>query len=632
MFNIIDRNKWEPVDGIILEENALEVVKSNRNMLVVAGPGAGKSELLAQRACYLLQTNECKEPNRILALSFKKDAASNISERVVKRCGEELGERFDSMTFDAFSRALVDQFLNAIPKEYRPKRNYELITTDKEMVEILKNNKKINLTDNKKYFHIVKKLTEYELPFEKSQNEIKELWDYILGSNEEEICYLTFKMIGRLAEYLIRKNPMIKKVLNMTYSHLFLDEYQDTTSMQYKLLKSCFYNTDIVITAVGDDKQRIMVWAGALKDAFNRYKCDFDAIETMLVMNHRSAPRLLTLQKSIYKEFFYKDSIQDCTIKNNPKWDDEAGEAYVHIFPNDKIEAIEISAQINKLIESGYNKREICILVKQTPDKYCKDIIENLEKNHNIIARNEMIFQEILKEDLINILNDIIAILINKKSPEEWSRFIDLIMEFNECSLTDIYEIRLLEDSILKNILKFKEVLLKVSSEEELYKFINDILEFIGIEKLKGKYDNYKNESTFRYYINTYCDLLWREYIKCKKWNKAIENLKGENSIPIMTIHKSKGLEYDVVFFIGLEDGAFWSFENQKDEDFCTFFVALSRAKKRVDFTFSKIRKYTRNYQENRVKIKEFYEILEKSGVVDSKFYEDSKNYELLLI
>lgn len=163
MFNIIDRNKWEPVDGIILEENALEVVKSNRNMLVVAGPGAGKSELLAQRACYLLQTNECKEPNRILALSFKKDAASNISERVVKRCGEELGERFDSMTFDAFSRALVDQFLNAIPKEYRPKRNYELITTDKEMVEILKNNKKINLIDDKKYFHIVKKLTEYEL-------------------------------------------------------------------------------------------------------------------------------------------------------------------------------------------------------------------------------------------------------------------------------------------------------------------------------------------------------------------------------------------------------------------------------------------------------------------------------------
>ncbi|HBI7114428.1 TPA: ATP-binding domain-containing protein, partial [Clostridium perfringens] len=161
---------------------------------------------------------------------------------------------------------------------------------------------------------------------------------------------------------------------------------------------------------------------------------------------------------------------------------------------------------------------------------------------------------------------------------------------------------------------------------------INDILEFIGIEKLKGKYDNYKNESTFRYYINTYCDLLWREYIKCKKWNKAIENLKGENSIPIMTIHKSKGLEYDVVFFIGLEDGAFWSFENQKDEDFCTFFVALSRAKKRVDFTFSKIRKYTRNYQENRVKIKEFYEILEKSGVVDSKLYDDSKNYELLLI
>ena len=78
---LVDKEMWIPVDGMILEENALEVVKSNNNMLVIAGPGAGKSELLAQRACYLLQTDECKEPRRILAVSFKKDAAVNIKDR-----------------------------------------------------------------------------------------------------------------------------------------------------------------------------------------------------------------------------------------------------------------------------------------------------------------------------------------------------------------------------------------------------------------------------------------------------------------------------------------------------------------------------------------------------------------------
>lgn len=621
MFNIMDKNKWEPVDGIKLEENALKVVKSNKNVLVIAGPGAGKSELLAQRACYLLQTNKCKDPRRILALSFKKDAASNIKDRVLKRCGDELGERFDSMTFDAFSISIIDQFFNAIPKEYRPKRNYKLITSDKEMIEILKKNENLRLRNNNEYYNALESLTKYKLPFEKSQSDILKLWSYVVENNDDGICYLTFKMIMRLAEYLIRRNPIVKKILNMTYSHLFLDEYQDTTLMQYELLKSCFYKTDIIITAVGDDKQRIMLWAGALEDAFSIFKKDFNAESNMLIMNHRSAPRLLSLQETLYKEFFYKDSGQDCIIENNPKWNEDDGEAYSHIFPNDEIEAVEIANEISNLINNGYKQREICILTKQTPDNYCGEIIKKLAENHSITARNEMIFQDLLKEDLIIILNDIITILVNKKSPDEWNRFMNLMIELRDCSVLDAYEVSLLEREIFGNITEFKNRLMKISTCKELCEFINNILDFIDIEKLKGKYDNYKNDNTFNYYTDMYCNLLWKEYIKCKKWNTAIENLKGENSIPIMTIHKSKGLEYDAVFFIGLEDGAFWTFNKQRNEDFCTFFVALSRAKKRVDFTFSNIRNGFKYAIQHKSTIKEFYDILYLSNVVEEKIY-----------
>jgi superfamily I DNA/RNA helicase len=78
--------EWRPVGVGALEENALEVVRSTDNRSVIAGPGTGKTELLAQRAAYLLQTGGSPRPRRVLAISFKRDAATNLAARVRKRC------------------------------------------------------------------------------------------------------------------------------------------------------------------------------------------------------------------------------------------------------------------------------------------------------------------------------------------------------------------------------------------------------------------------------------------------------------------------------------------------------------------------------------------------------------------
>src|SRR5215203_5231912 len=106
----IKSSEWIPTGGLELEDNALETVRSTYNTLVVAGPGAGKTELLAQRASYLLQTNACQNPRKILAISFKRDAAVNLKHRVKLRCGDILARRFDSLTFDAFAKHLLDRF------------------------------------------------------------------------------------------------------------------------------------------------------------------------------------------------------------------------------------------------------------------------------------------------------------------------------------------------------------------------------------------------------------------------------------------------------------------------------------------------------------------------------------------
>lgn len=91
----------------------------------------------------------------------------------------------------------------------------------------------------------------------------------------------------------------------------------------------------------------------------------------------------------------------------------------------------------------------------------------------------------------------------------------------------------------------------------------------------------------------------------------------------IMTIHKSKGLEYNAVYFIGLEDSAFWNFRNQPDEDRCTFFVALSRAKASVTFTFCKKRTGMKCPMQRHNAINEFFDLLQRPGIAEVKRFQN---------
>ncbi|AOY17063.1 hypothetical protein BGI23_18010 [Bacillus sp. ABP14] len=113
---------------------------------------------------------------------------------------------------------------------------------------------------------------------------------------------------------------------------------------------------------------------------------------------------------------------------------------------------------------------------------------------------------------------------------------------------------------------------------------------------------------------------MWKEYREYKVWKEAIIAFKGEKSLPIMTIHKSKGLEYDTVFFIGVEDEAFWSFSQQQEEDTKSFFVAMSRAKRQMIFTYSHQRELEKfgemkHRKQSIHKISELYNILDEAGV-----------------
>ena len=103
------------------------------------------------------------------------------------------------------------------------------------------------------------------------------------------------------------------------------------------------------------------------------------------------------------------------------------------------------------------------------------------------------------------------------------------------------------------------------------------------------------------------------------RWKNTIDDYLGKNSIPILTIHKSKGLEYNSVYFIGLEDSAFWNFKNSPEEERKTFFVAISRAKNSLSFSYCKYRKTRYNNKQTTDEINEFYELFKESQVVEKR-------------
>ncbi|WP_197476071.1 UvrD-helicase domain-containing protein, partial [Oleiphilus sp. HI0043] len=97
----------------------MNIITCDDSIAVLAGAGAGKTELLAQKASYLFYTANCPWPKRILSLTFKTEAQINIKERVSKRCGDKAA-RFDSFTFHALCKSIVDRFKNTLPRAERP--------------------------------------------------------------------------------------------------------------------------------------------------------------------------------------------------------------------------------------------------------------------------------------------------------------------------------------------------------------------------------------------------------------------------------------------------------------------------------------------------------------------------------
>lgn len=631
MAKIIDPESWKAKDDLILSSNAEKVIKSNENYVVTSGPGSGKTELLAQRASCLLETNICSNPRKILAISFKKDAAQNIADRVEERNENKFKNRFVSKTYHAFAKMLVDNFRKAIPENYRPKADYNLLThltTAEKEQRIVKFS--AELSEKFSLRHGIQEIAPNEfwnnslignsLPINNDFDNVNDwlaskVWDDLLNRNENK-SELTFSMLIRLAEYLLKRNPYILKSLRATYSHVFLDEFQDTTYPQYDLIKACFFGSGSTLTAVGDEKQRIMGWAGAMPDAFEIFAEDFNANEIELYTNYRSAPKLIEIQK-VFSNYL---SGEQPEIKYSDKWDENDGICEVWVFDNSRQESKKVAEAVADFLEAeSLNPREICILTKMKPKKYTKLIIEELNSK-GIKAREESGIQPLLAEELTKIILALINLAVSIKAPDDYYYVIETLKFLKAYdNETQNKKVLKLENNLSDFNKKLDDLLKQVTNEADILNCINEIITFIGEANLKSKFPQYQNNNWFDEVREKLLTHLLAEYKENRDWIQTVANLRGENTVPIMTTHKSKGLEFDTIFFVGLEDSAFWTIENQRKEDTSTFFVAFSRAEKRVIITFSKRRNFDSHSRQRAENVGSIYRLLAEAGLVEKR-------------
>ncbi|EEU79922.1 TPA: ATP-dependent helicase [Enterococcus faecalis] len=605
---MVQKTDWLPTDGLTFEEGALNAIKDTTNTLVKAGPGSGKTELLAQKANYLLQTNLCPAPQKILAISFKKDAAVNLAERVSKRIPENKVSQFYSVTFDSFAKGLLDRFLHGIPEEWRPSDDYEVDLSLNEFARACKENG-VYLR-----YKLEKNIREAELvkyPLTELRDIDFDIWKTMLHGNSSGKSYLTFKMITRLVIFLLKNNPAIVESIRKTYKFVFLDEFQDTTVLQYELFSLCFKTSENFITAVGDDRQKIMRWAGALPDAFLSFKHDFLANQHALYINRRSDVKIQKLLQELNEyakgDFLGKTELVTTGI-------DSEAIIQVKTFSSSEEETQDIVDMIEKLCAEGKNIEEFCILVKQFPDIYVAQL-SPLFNEKGIDIRNEAEFQDLLKENITILILDSLRAALVPNDSDAWISVLNFLHDFSDSK--NYFDLKREEDIVLKTKKLLKHIAKKLSnvvSFEELFDVFQYIINFYGIDNIRSQFPEYTNLGFLETKVRELCDSLYSYYEKTSDWVESILCFKGKNCIPVMTIHKSKGLEFDTVFLLGMDDQSFWSFRDNPEETTATLFVAISRAKKNFITTFTSKRS-GRNCE--RILISDYYDVFRKSGVVE---------------
>ncbi|GJE19503.1 UvrD-helicase domain-containing protein [Methylobacterium marchantiae] len=578
---------WRPQGIASLEDRAWEALReTDQCVCVTAGAGSGKTELLAQKATYLLQTGICPAPKKVLAISFKRDAAAALSARVRLRLPRAHSYRFVSMTFDAWTKGLLDQFRRALPSPYAPDADYDISfpTRDIANAQLARIGSSLTAKQLEDLVAATKlPLEGQDLP-RGSRALLEAYWqDQYEG---RETTLLTFTMINRLAECMLRQHAGIRAALRATYPFVFLDEFQDTTSAQFELVGTAFCPSTTHITTVGDDKQRIMGWAGAMPNGFQTFSEAFHARRVSLLANWRSHADLVAIQHLVAAHI--DPGVERAEAKRTRSVDGQVSAIWV--FRNRQAEVDRLASWLATEIRSGrVEAHDIVLLVRLHADRVEAELQPAFEAE-GIVLRNlarsvgEVTLQDLLTEELTTLLLPLLRASASTRAPEAWSTAVERMTALRFVHDDDVPR-RVMRDVETLTI-SVRRFMAETSPKEALAESLVSLLvEGIGEDLIRQSTSAYQRGADYGRIRDGFVSLLGECMSASRDWQEVLDRFEGKGQVPLMTIHKSKGMEFHTVVFFGLDGQSWWSLKPMNTEEMNSFFVALTRAEQRAFFT-----------------------------------------------
>lgn len=444
----------------------------------------------------------------------------------MRRCGPNLASRFDSHTFHAFAKRIIDRF--------RP------VLVGEDQLDP----------------------------------------GYTIGVRRIDRKQIEFSDLVPLAVQILETSEMARNAIRQTYSDVFLDEFQDCTGDQYRLIRTAFERSTIRLTAVGDTKQKIMGWAGAVDGIFATFASDFNATPLNMYRNFRSKPRLLRLQNEIIRK------LDPPSVMPEDQLAGDEGQVFGWRFDNSQKEADYLAGLIATWVrEELVPLSEIAVLVSKQLDLYADRLMAALDAR-KIPYRNEQELQDLTAEPAARLVVDYLACLYGQREPKAWKRLTTQLTPFAGEEVQSGARQDLM-DVLKQQRVKVAAASLRGEPYADWWASAQEFLDHVGRETLAALSSDYESEERLKDVLvdtkQRIEDLLGIE----PDLPIALQRLSDDQAVRILTIHKSKGLEFDSVIMMAVEKEIFFG---DQDANRCAFFVGVSRAKRRLVLTHADYR------------------------------------------
>lgn len=585
-----------------LNDKQLEAVNHTEGpCLVLAGAGNGKTRVLTERIIKLI--DDGVSPYNILAITFTNKAAKEMRVRVQNKIGDVANSIFIG-TFHSFGLRILRENYDAIGYS----SNITILDTDdtKSLIKrILKENSFAPADYDIK--HIISKISSAKndgiSPLEFSKLFLNE-HDKVIGLVYEK--YLKLLKENNSVDFddlllkpveIFKKRKDILEKYQERFRYILVDEYQDTNSIQYELCKMLAkkYNN---IFVVGDANQSIYSWRNAdYRNILNFEKDYKNAHVVLLEENYRSTNTILKAANSVIKNNNEGTKLNLWTSIGD-------GEKVEYIRVEDEIkESSFVINKIKELVSEGYSYSDFAVLYRTNAQS--RTVEEAFVRNnipYNIIGSYYFYNRKEIKDliaylNLIYNTNDSVSLerVINTPKRGIGTKTIDNIREkanMNDISLFDAIDsgkelefkkliLELIEDSKTMNLSDLiEDVLVKTGlrREYELDKSIESDTKVENLNEFKSLAVNFEDNGI--YDLSTFLENIM---LVSDKGQYA----EDDNNVNIMTLHSAKGLEFNIVFILGMEEGIFphsRSFESAKEleEERRLCYVGITRAKKKL--------------------------------------------------